>query len=472
MNLTNLDKQHVDEFFKAIEPIQIGYLDNGFSYLAVREKAGFAIVQGKLFLSVSPSTIPHTHFKSENVRAGHYSLAELKLTPREFVERLVSGGVETPDGPLRFLPQENGYHGVYYQPFHSDGLQSNNRFNVLGLVGTPPWSLVKQPDLDWELKAAPIPYDGIADLAQEYQIGTLRTDATNLEIVGFNIAAINLGRRVTGTKAKIGIIMSTAADTQKVSLGYRVFSQGKVIERNTLAGEKLQWSEINQLLNGDTELEVPNAAVVHCIATYNGVAQHQGWIADDSTVQNSRRAVYETFDRQLNILKEVLAREGRAKARDLEAAVSWLLWMSGFSPAHLGGVDRVQEAPDIILTAPNGHFALVECTTGLLKADNKLSLLHDRALAVRRALELSNSRHLRVLPAIVTNKAREEIRPDLEQAERWGILVITRENLESFVDRTLVLPQADELYQQAEKDVQNAMAKYEAQPALPLGSIQ
>jgi hypothetical protein len=89
------------------------------------------------------------------------------------------------------------------------------------------------------------------------------------------------------------------------------------------------------------------------------------------------------------------------------------LWLLGFSVAQLGGTPRTQDAADIIATTPNGHFAVIECTTGLLKADNKLPLLHDRAQAVRRALESSAHNQLRVLPVIVTTKSREEIKPDL-----------------------------------------------------------
>jgi hypothetical protein len=59
---------------------------------------------------------------------------------------------------------------------------------------------------------------------------------------------------------------------------------------------------------------------------------------------------------------------------------------------------------------------------------------------------------------------------DIEQAERLKVLVITREDLQQSSNRTLALPNADQLFEQAEQTVQAAAAKYEAQAQLPLPS--
>jgi hypothetical protein len=174
----------------------------------------------------------------------------------------------------------------------------------------------------------------------------------------------------------------------------------------------------------------------------------------------------------LEALKEFVAKALRRgdDARNLEAGVAWLLWMFGFSGAQLGGTPRTQDAPDLIVTTPRGDFAVIECTTGILKAENKLPLLYDRTQIVRRALDASGHRHLRVLPIIVTSKGREDIKAEMEQAERLGILVVTREDLEVAIDRTIRLPAADELYEEGIKAARTAQAKYEAQPTLPLSS--
>lgn len=100
-----------------------------------------------------------------------------------------------------------------------------------------------------------------------------------------------------------------------------------------------------------------------------------------------------------------------------------------------------------------------------------MSSLHERAQAVRRSLDTSNNRHIRILPIIITSKTRDEIQPDVEQAERWGTLVLTREDLETAVNTTLVFPNAEQTYEQAERTVRDARAKQEAkregEPNLP-----
>jgi len=144
--------------------------------------------------------------------------------------------------------------------------------------------------------------------------------------------------------------------------------------------------------------------------------------------------------------------------------------MLGFSVAHLGSTRRTQDAVDLIATTPNGHFAVIECTTGLLKADQKLPRVVERAEHVRRRLAESGNRYARVLAVMVTSKTRGEVVADIERAERLRVLVITQEDLQQSSNRTLALPNADQLFEQAEQTVQAAAAKYEAQAQLPLPS--
>jgi hypothetical protein len=72
---------------------------------------------------------------------------------------------------------------------------------------------------------------------------------------------------------------------------------------------------------------------------------------------------------------------------------------------------------------------------------------------------------------IVTTKTAAEVKADIEATEKLGILVLTRENLNQAIDRTLMQPNADQTYAEAEQAVNAALAKYEAQPALPLNDL-
>jgi hypothetical protein len=249
------------------------------------------------------------------------------------------------------------------------------------------------------------------------------------------------------------LLLAKGLDREKASIGYRVIAQGRVVERLSIPGDRLSWAIQEPAQRGTAQIDVPAAAILHAYARYDGVAYHHLWIGDPSAMQNPRRATYERFDPKLEILMDFLAKPEGPNSRDLESGVAWLLWLLGFSVAHLGGTKKTQEGPDLLVTTPAGHFAVVECTTGLLRTENKLPLLVSRTAAVRERLARSNNQHLRVLPVMATSKTKDEVAADLEQARSLGVLVLTKETLETAALRTLTLPNADELYAEAQKSL-------------------
>ena len=464
MPLMDHDQKIADAFFARLAPWQDAYQKfSSLSYFAVRHEGAFVLAQARLFLNTVLSDLPLTHFQTENIRAGHFLVSDLTASAQSVVGMLTDGRVDCPGGELWFPPANDGQYSADHLPFHPEGLHNGNRWDVLTLSGARRADHVREPQLDWEVKAAATPYDSIAELMTEYRLGALRSDTVNLEVVAFNVAVVDLSSTVSGTKAHPAVLLANGLSPDKVMLGYRVFSQGRVVQRATIPGAAMQWGRGDALQRGVGQVDIPPAAVLHCVASYSGVAHHQGWLSDPLTVQNPRRSAYEAFDDKLDVLRDFLAKsQGKGRdARDLEAGVSWLLWMLGFSVAHLGGTDKTQNAPDLIATTPRGNFAVIECTTGLLKAENKLALLVDRTEALRRRLEASGNRHLNVLSMIVTSKTREEINADLEQAEKLGVAVLSKESLEDALKRTLVLPDAELLFAEAEQAVRAARARHQ-----------
>jgi hypothetical protein len=462
--------QNIENFFKEIAYKLDGYPIETFTYIAVKHRSEFCLLQARVLLTQGTPQSP-THFESKHIRAGNYPLSELKLNASQLVEHLTSGCLSTPHGKLCFSPNEGGSFLATYDPIHEAGQSSQSRLDVLTILGGAVRQYVVHPLFDWELKASPTPYDSLQELAFEYSLGALR-DVINLAIVAFNVAAVDPASTITSTTGKLAVRLAPGLIPKHVMLGYRVFSQGRVVKRSSIGGNKMIWEKQEALQHGRVEVEVPPAAVLHCVASYRGTAQQHYWVADPTTAPNARRVVYELADNQLEILSDLLTRppsRGR-DARELETGVAWLLWMLGFSVAHLGSTPRTQDAVDLIATTPNGHFAVIECTTGLLKADQKLPRVVERAENVRRRLAESGNRYARVLAVIVTSKTAEEVMADIEQAERLRVLVMTREHLQQYSNRTLTLPNADQLFEQAEQTVQAAVAKYEAQPQLPLPS--
>lgn len=460
--------ESISAFFQSIDSWKEAVGTPNFAYVAVRVGGHFEIAQARLWLGAAAPAAPLSHFDSLNIRAGNFLLTDLDTSPQDFLAAAVEGKIRTPVGELRFSGNASGQYSGYYQPFHSDGLQRSERIGVFTLFGGNLNLTALQPGIDWELKAAPEPYDSLQELMFHYRLGTLRADAVTIDVAALNVVVVDLSTVLTGTEAEIALRLSPAADPSKSALGYRVLNNG-VVARGRIAGNDLRWATTTEgFLCGAATIQVPKASVIQCYASYSGSVQHQGWIADPTTAQNSRRAVYESLDPNLENLAELLAKQpGRGNARDLESGVAWLMWMLGFGVAHFGQTAKWQDAVDVLATTAEGHFAVIECTTGMLKTDNKLPLLVSRAEATRSRLDASNNQHLRVLPVIVTSRRRMEIRADLEQAERLGVLVITAEILKTAVDRTLLRADSDQIFREGEEAVQAALTKHDLQPRLP-----
>jgi len=469
--LNQLESKRVADFFGCIASWQTAYKHAGLSYFAVAHEAEFLLIQARLFLRIAPSGVPETHFRSNGIVVGNYALRELGGGAREVVEQALTGRLLTPHGELRFLPSQAKQYSAVHTQFHDEGLQRGSRLGVLTIAGGQCAHHLLQPQCDWELKASVTPYDTLNELLGEYGLSNFAGgNLSTIEVIAVPVCEIDFTARVNGVTAAPAVFLAEQLSPELCRVGYRVFHQGKVVKRGSIDGTAMQWEPRQHVVRGCAEIEVPAGALLHCMAIYDGRAQHQGWIADPSTVQNPNRAVYEAFDNQLTILRDFLENsQGKGRgARDLEAGVAWLLWMLGFSVAHLGGTAKTQDAPDLIATTPNGHFVVIECTTGLLKADNKMPRLIERAEALRRSLDASGNRHLRVLRVMVTSKEREEVKADLEQAEKLGVVVITKETLREALNRTLVVPNAENIYVDGERAAREGQDKYSRQ--LPLGA--
>lgn len=461
----------IDDFFSAIEPFKAAYGEGTFSYIAVKFDSKFVLLQSYVHLTGINNPI-FSHFSSVNVRAGRYRLTDLAKNAHEFLNMALAGKIVTPGGELYLLPDNDGFHSAWVQLFHPVGLQNQNRMTVLKVTGIDKYRLLQQPQLDWELKAQARPYDGIQDLMNEYSLGFLEADKSSIELVAYNIAAIDFSSPVSSDSATVIVRLARGLTPEKFSIGIRTFQKSQIIDRFRKDGSEFQWMIDSGFQIGSLTIPIPEAAVLHCIANYDGVAQHYGWLTNPLTALNARRAAYETFDPKLTHLKEVFGRTSFRghDARELESAVSWLLWMLGLSVAHLGAVPKMQEAIDLFVTSPSGHIAVVEVTTGTLKAENKLALLHDRAQSVRRNLEASGNRHIKVLAVIVTSQPRADVEVDIEQAEKLGILVVTNETLQKGIEQSAIPQNPEKFFEDAENQIKLALDKHQGQAALPFPS--
>jgi hypothetical protein len=466
MELPEYERKKLEEFFEAVRPNLAGYKHGSFSYFAVKNGDKFELSQGRLLLQSFPCNVHLDPFKSANTRAAIYRLDELNLTPRSVIESLLSGALSTPQGELHFPPEQSGSHSLFFVPFgpfepgggrQPDADRIGPRHIQLYIRGGRRCSLHSDAKLDWELEAASKPFASIQDLCNEYGVGKISGMEMSVEVVALNVASIAADSSIRGTKASLAILLANGLEREQASLGYNIFEKDKVIKRGHVLGSEMQWTTTGPDQRGELTLEVPVGAVLHCSANYAGEVQDRSQVIDPSVIQNPFRVAHQTFDHELEILSHLINKPyvgGKTRkdrdARNLEIGVAWLFWMLGFRVTHLDGLPEINNAPDLIAATPGGDIAVIEYTTGLLKAENKLPLLVERTEKVRQSLAASGHANLSVLPIIVTTKTRGEVMAELDQARNAGVYVIAREELNDLIERSSVIPDADGFYERAE----------------------
>jgi hypothetical protein len=474
----------IDEFFKAIEPWGSAYTAARLTFLAVKLDGYLVVVAARMHLASSFRAPAKDWFEAGDLVAGHLDLVGENLAAGQTVANGASTFAQTvekiasPDGfamphrgKLVLRPEDNQSITVGMPDLlHAEGLSVGDRIAVLTMSGLSREMLIPQPQTDWMLKAAEIPFDSVGELCIEYGLGAGYVRQSMFEVVAHTGVQVWLSSSVKDGKADLGLWLPPGLDRSQSRLGYRVIDKGAVVSRSSVEGGKLEWGERSGDIVGHFPLDVPRGAVVQCIASYAGQAHHVRWFGDPQTFQNARAAVLYNVDQTGNLLREYLfpglPAKGRA-ADDFESAVAWTLWGLGFAPVSFGMNAKTRDTFDILAVSPKGDFLVVECTTGLLRAESKLSKLSARDAALRKMLSTSGLQHVRVLPVIVTAMTRDEVKADLGAAAETGVLVLTKEDLEAVLnDGRLRFANADQLFEQALEKLAESQHQDELPPSL------
>lgn len=386
------------------------------------------------------------------------------------VDKLLNGTLATEHGNLRLPNAPDSRHHCYYAPLQEEGLKVQRRSSVLAITGARVNSGLCGLSVDWELKAAPTPFDSFSDLLAEFGLGQQKSEQAYFEVIADGVAFIDLSSEVRDQKAVIAIRGATGLDKSKFAVGYRLVERQRVVARSTIAGSEFRWDERDGLMHGEAELNIASGEALHCIANYEGIAQHHIWLSDPTHIPNIHRLAYEAFDSKLSLMNEIFdSAEGRGyQAREMEAAVAWMLSLHGFIVMHIGGTQKVQiPGPDIMAITPRtGNIVIVECTTKHLGSDKKLPDLVSNAEKLRRKLEAAGQSDKTILKVLVTTLRSEDIAAERSDAERLGVLVLTREKIESVLNESSTTPDAERMFADAVESVQSALATAQGKSAI------
>ncbi|MBK8157979.1 MAG: hypothetical protein IPK59_04035 [Rhodospirillaceae bacterium] len=448
----------VEQFFASISGGESAYSDGLFTYLAVRQEAALLLVSGSLTYQFRPAPTVMPVFNSPSIQVGQVRFSDLKMTGRQIVAALEAGEIEIPGGRLLFSSPPHGLRESGFTPFSPGGITTQRRIASLLLAGQATDGWLYEPHIDWELRASNPPYHSLRDLQHAYGLNAGIPPHAYIEFTAITIAEIDAGEStVDGTKARVGIFFSPHLPTDKVSLGLIVQGIDQVHERRYFSSNDLTWTTRELSQYGLLEVTVPEGAIVNCIVSYDGLAQHYFWIGDPKVTRNPRRAALEAADGELKHMVEFLSAKKKQPQDDFELAVAWLFWLLGFSAAHLGTVStKLMDWSDMIVATPRGNLAIVECTVGNLKADTKLQKLVTRVAEVRKRLDAGNNKNIQLLPVMVSAKDQAELDAEIEEAQRYGVYVMTRESIDSALARTAFINNADRTFDEALAETEEA----------------
>jgi len=461
MDMSDHDRKQIDDFLEAIRPFEAAYRNPVFSFVAFKGEQGYALIQAALILDPATEKSDLPQFSSNSVKAAHYFLVNFGLDCRGFIDALLSGSIQTPDGELLFLPNENGpSYSPFYLPFHQAGLEKQRRIGVLRIAGKSALRNTDPTGIDWELKAVETPFDGLQDLVLAYGLGELRYNQAFVEVVAHPAVKLDPASEVSGRRAHLKLSLAEGLDRQKARLGYRIENVKGIVARSSLDGSQLEWTKSGSVHTGSTEITISDGDRVHAISSYDGIAKHFTSFVDPNSIRNGRRAAFEAFDANLSNLKSLIGLTAeKVQSRHFESAVSWVLWMLGFSVAHLGNTEATEAAADLIAVTASGDIAVIECTIDVLKSD-KISRLLSRTEIVRRNVVSAGNTQTRVLPVFATARERSELVGDLERVEKLGVAVFDKHDLARFIEQSRCVGESDLIFRDAEAAASFAMLKY------------
>lgn len=456
-----ISKENIDvsEFNKLLSSWKEVYKWKTLSFVAIKTPDGPKLLIGRiLFDSIKPHDSLLFSFESTHLIAGR----EITDTTIEDIDTSINNAME---GKLAYSKQTIPLHqkigeplSTAFFPIYHPSVTFGARLPSIIIRGSSKHDLLTAHNFrpyemfEWDLKAADQPFDGLDELFLHlgFPVSRQSGDSTTLEIIATSPALIADDSKITAGSAQINCRLAEVAKIKKVKFGYKIFHANSV-ERASITGDAFEWITDGPLKIGSVSVSTKDAPVLQGFLSYDGIALHQWWIDDPEKRLNQRHAIHEIFDKEFGFVKKFLLTPEGKQNRSFEHGMALLLSILGFSVLHYGKLSNMEDGPDIIAITPSGNVGVIECTTGLLNAKDKLVKLAQRTSLIKEHLKKAGHGHFPVQPVIVTALPKSEVEAGFEQAGDNGIAVVCKENIEELLKRSTLPPKPDALFQEAQR---------------------
>lgn len=418
------------EGFRSIEVRAIGLPGRSGSWQLAALRA---------FLSPDPASAPSRGDlpKAEGVVVSHERWDIGRLD--ELLKALEMGEVRVGSGVLGFRrPNTNP---PVPQPYYnlSPRAQADHNLDFAALVLSVSDAIANQipprlPEvLDLALRAADPPWDGLADLKENF-VGVSGQAAANWNWMTLEVIApvgANLARdaELVGTELHAKVVTLPGTDLGKVALGVIAgFPDGRTSRTSLpLGGNAGHGTPV------DIELDLgAKPSRVLLLLSYHGIDADRLELYGSGWGTSAPRAAI--FQEVVGSPRRFGERFERMQGQELEDRVALLFHLLGFSPGHYGALPG--DTVDVVAFPEGAPWCLaIECCGREPDLNNKMTKLATRTKGIARASGRPT------FPVVITSLPRDFVnKTDLEKAAKEAIAVVTADEWPALVEMALAGP--------------------------------
>jgi hypothetical protein len=239
--------------------------------------------------------------------------------------------------------------------------------------------------------------------------------------------------KVEGGKVHVTIVAHPKLNTDSLHVAVRGMPP-KGIKFRVQIADKLKWGQPSDGRKfGSAIIDLPGVDAAQVMLSVGNQYIRRQWFIDPIRSKNERYLATNLFDGNLKMVRRYLFDDNNPDK--FELAVASLIYMMGFNPA----VQCETDASDILVMAPSGRLAIVECTVKLSDIGAKVGKLVYRRDKLARALS-TDGRSVQVLSVLVCQLERAQIAIDKDELAQKGIILVAKEDLAHQIETGLHLP--------------------------------
>lgn len=291
-------------------------------------------------------------------------------------------------------------------------------------------------ELDQELKAYSLPFDGVTDLLLEVGLPIPIDDLFNRHLretviippidVLFDPAGA-LNSTFSNRQLLLVLTSHPNIDIAKIKFGVKTFHRTNPPGRYALRSEEITVDQAGYIrVNHETPPDIP---LVQVFVSYADIFIGSWWIRDFGSSFNDRMVLHRAIDTNDQLRTGFFDQDRR---NEFEDRMLMTLTLSGFTALKYGKIQT--DASDIVAMSAGRHLFVVECTTGDINNKGKLQRLSDRTKQIAARLQGSPSQPIAIVPIIFTSTPRAETAAHWDIAASLGIAIAGRENIVGMLD--------------------------------------